>query len=97
VKRIQPFEALARRTRVELVVTVRDAGTMALLAADLRNARGGSGQVLAEIDDGTQTATLLLGRDFDLDAELAARIERIVGSACVRLGVIAPPQLALVG
>jgi DNA polymerase-3 subunit alpha len=76
---------------------VRDAGTMALLAADLRHARGGSGQVLAEIDDGTRSATLLLGRDFDLDAELAARIERIVGSACVRLGVIAPPQLALVG
>jgi DNA polymerase-3 subunit alpha len=97
VKRVQPFEALARRTRVELIVTIADPGTMALLAADLKNARGGSGQVLVEIDDGARTATLMLGRDFDLDAELAARIERIVGSASVRLGVIAPPQLALVG
>jgi DNA polymerase-3 subunit alpha len=41
-------------------------------------------------------AELVLGRDFRLDAELAARIERIDGVAAVRLSVAPQPRLALV-
>jgi DNA polymerase-3 subunit alpha len=40
---------------------------------------------------------LLLGRDYLLDAELAARVERITGEGSVDLSVQAPPKLALVG
>jgi DNA polymerase-3 subunit alpha len=39
---------------------------------------------------------VVLGRDFVLDAELAARIERLDGVTAVRLSVAEPPRLALV-
>ena len=41
-------------------------------------------------------ADVVLGRDFLVDAELAARVERIPGVAAVRLSVAEPPRLALV-
>ena len=58
--------------------------------------------------DGTRVVTIgtgnalrfqpvVLGRDFRLDAELAARIERIPGVTAVRLSAATPPRLALVG
>ena len=37
------------------------------------------------------------GRDYRLDAELAARIERVTGEGTVDLSVQEPPKLALVG
>ena len=40
---------------------------------------------------------LLLGRDYALDAELVARIERYNGIGSVSLSVQEPPKLALVG
>ena len=42
-------------------------------------------------------AIVLAGRDFALDAELAARIDRVVGEGNVELAVQEPPKLALVG
>ena len=42
-------------------------------------------------------ASIVAGRDFLLDAELAARIERISGEGSVDLSVQEPPKLALVG
>ena len=42
-------------------------------------------------------ATVVAGRDFALDAELAARIERISGEGSVDLSAQEPPKLALVG
>ena len=42
-------------------------------------------------------AIVIAGRDFSLDAELAARIERISGEGSVDLSVQEPPKLALVG
>ena len=98
VKRVQPFEALSRRIRVQLVVQVRDGDTLALLAAELKGAKGsGGGQVQLEIADSSRTVSLLVGRDYDIDAELAARIERIAGADAVAMSVIPAPQLALVG
>ena len=37
------------------------------------------------------------GRDYALDAELAARIERVAGEGSVDLSAQEPPKLALVG
>ena len=42
-------------------------------------------------------ATIVAGRDFALDGELAARIEHITGEGSVDLSVQEPPKLALVG
>ena len=42
-------------------------------------------------------ALIVVGRDFALDEELAARIERIAGDGSVDLTVQEPPKLALVG
>jgi DNA polymerase-3 subunit alpha len=42
------------------------------------------------------TASLVAGRDFALDAELAARIERIAGEGSVDLST-QEPRLSLVG
>jgi hypothetical protein len=40
---------------------------------------------------------MLAGRDFALDAEIQARIERIAGEGSVDLSVQEAPKLALVG
>jgi DNA polymerase-3 subunit alpha len=42
-------------------------------------------------------ALIVVGRDYALDEELAARIERIAGDGTVDLTVQDPPKLALVG
>jgi DNA polymerase-3 subunit alpha len=42
-------------------------------------------------------AVVLVGRDYRLDAEVAARLERIAGEGSVSLSVQEPPKLALVG
>jgi DNA polymerase-3 subunit alpha len=42
-------------------------------------------------------AVIVAGREFVLDAELASRIERVVGEGSVELSVQEPPKLALVG
>jgi DNA polymerase-3 subunit alpha len=42
-------------------------------------------------------AAVIAGRDYALDAELAARVERITGEGSVDLSVQEPPKLALVG
>ncbi len=98
IKRFQPLEDLARRSRLELEIRCDKAALVPALATELERARGGSGLVrlVTSLGDGRQAA-LLLGRDFKLDAELVARIERHSGQGSVTLGVQEPPRLALVG
>jgi DNA polymerase-3 subunit alpha len=98
VKRFQPLSELAKQTRLQMIVRVADAGLAGRLAAELASARGGNGVVrfLVPISSGGE-ASILAGRDFTLDAELARRIERIAGEGSVELSVQEPPRLALVG
>ncbi|MEO7364724.1 MAG: DNA polymerase III subunit alpha [Sphingomicrobium sp.] len=100
VKRFQPFDALAKRTRLEMIVRVPDTDTDTVhrIARELTGARGGTGAIrfIVGLATGAE-ATILLGRDYLLDAELAARIERITGEGSVDLAVQQPPKLALVG
>ncbi len=58
--------------------------------------RGGNGELHLTVKLNPGEATLVLGRDYRLDAELAARLERIEGVAAVRLSVAPQPRLALV-
>jgi len=98
VKRFQPLEALAKRTRLQMVVRVRSSAEVDEVAAELSASRGGAGivRLVLPLAAGGE-ATILAGRDFALDAELAARIERIAGEGSVDLSVQEPPKLALVG
>jgi DNA polymerase-3 subunit alpha len=98
IKRFQPLDALAKRSRLQMVVSISEPAQVREVAAELSRSRGGNGSVrlLVPISSGGQ-ATVLAGRDFTLDAELAARIARIAGEGAVELSVQEPPKLALVG
>jgi len=98
VKRFQPVDSLAKRTRLQMEVRVAKPALMPQVAAELEQCRGGSGMVrlLLPLAAGGE-AKILAGRDFALDAELAARLERLLGEGSVELCVQEPPKLALVG
>ena len=95
VKSIQSFESLSRRTRLQLEVVVDSPAALPRLREALGDARGGNGvfKLRVAIDGGS--ADLVLGRDFALDAELAARVERLDGVAAVHLSTAEPARLAL--
>jgi DNA polymerase-3 subunit alpha len=98
IKRIQPLNDLAKRTRLQMTVRVPDLASIARLAAELADARGSNGTLrfdLSLVSGGK--AIVVAGRDYALDAELAARIERIAGGGAVDLSAQEPPKLALVG
>jgi DNA polymerase-3 subunit alpha len=98
VKRFQPLDSLAKRTRLRLHLSIADAAQIPAVARELQGARGGNGTVRMNLPlaDGRE-ATMLLGREFALDADLAARLGRILGEGAVTLSAQEPPRLALVG
>jgi DNA polymerase-3 subunit alpha len=98
IKRVQPLTDLAKRTRLQMTLQVADPSSIARIASELSGARGSNGLVrfILPLASGGE-AVLVAGRDYALDAELAARIERIVGEGAVDLSVQEPPKLALVG
>ena len=97
VKRFQPLDSLARRTRLQLAIRA-DAAMVPAIARELEGARGGNGVVRIQLRLATGgEANLIAGRDFILDAELTARIERVVGEGNADLRAQESPKLALVG
>ena len=98
IKRFQPLEALAKRSRLQMEVRVSSDALIPDIARELSGSRGGGGLVrlLLPLSTGGE-AVVIAGRDFALDAELEARIERITGEGSVELSVQEPPRLALVG
>jgi DNA polymerase-3 subunit alpha len=96
IRSLQTFESLSRRTRLQLEVETDDPSALVALAAAVGGHRGGHGQLLLKAPLEGGAADLVLGRDFIVDAELAARLERIHGVAAVRLSVAEAPRLALV-
>jgi DNA polymerase-3 subunit alpha len=98
IKRFQLLDSVAKASRLQMELRLADAALMPTLARELETVRGGTGVVrcAVPISEGRE-AVLLLGRDFHLDAELAARLERIAGEGSVTLSVQEPPRLALVG
>jgi DNA polymerase III subunit alpha len=97
VKRFQRFDGLAANTRLKAVVTLDNIGTVAALGALMAGERGGRGELIAALDapDGTRV-NVRLGRDFALDAEVAARIEALPGVGDVSLAAADSVRLALV-
>jgi DNA polymerase-3 subunit alpha len=98
VKRFQPLNDLATKTRLQMIVRVPDRACAERAAAELAGARESTGLVrfIVPLASGGE-AVIVAGRDYALDAELAARIERITGEGSVDLSVQEPPKLALVG
>ena len=97
VKRIQPFEGLANTARFCVELSVETPDAMTALGKMLAEARGARGEVWATVPVSPgKTARILLGRDFLLDGELAARIEALQGVSNVVLRT-AEARLALVG
>ncbi|HUG45582.1 MAG TPA: DNA polymerase III subunit alpha [Sphingomicrobium sp.] len=98
VKKVQPLDALARQTRLMMIVRIADPALIPEVAGELGQCRGGSDVVRLILPlSGGGEAQLLAGRDFALDVEVAARVERIAGEGAVELSVREPPRLALVG
>ncbi len=97
IKRFQPLDSLAKRTRLQMEICLKEAGQVPAIANELAKAKGGTGIVRFRVTlSGDRKAQLLAGRDFTLDADLAARIERLLGPDTVELSVQTPPQLAIV-
>ena len=98
IRRFQPLAELAKRTRLQMTVRVFDAGAAQHIARELAEARGSNGllRFIVPTASGGE-AVIIAGRDFALDAELAARVERVAGEGSVDLSVQEPPKLALVG
>jgi DNA polymerase-3 subunit alpha len=95
IKRFQPLDGLARKTRLQLTLSIPDASLIPLVARELLP--GGTGTVHATLAIAGGEATLLLGRAFLLDADLAARLTRLLGEGAVELRAQEAPKLALVG
>src|SRR5207237_8406136 len=75
IKRFQPLEALAQRTRLQMTIRLADAALADQAVRELATARGGNGLVrfIVPLSSGGE-AIVVAGRDFALDGELAARI-----------------------
>ena len=95
LKSMQSFENLSRRTRLQLEVEVDSAEALPRLRDAVADARGGNGVIKLRLAFAGGEAELVVGRDFMLDAELAARIERVDGVARVHLATAEPARLAL--
>jgi DNA polymerase-3 subunit alpha len=96
VKRIQPFETLATSARVAIELRIAEPTVLADVARLVAGARGGRGELRlrAPLPEGGE-AVVLLGRDFLLDAELAAQLEVIPGIGSVAF-TMSETRLALV-
>ena len=98
VKHFQPIDSLAKKTRLQLDLILADSAALAAVVPQLAAARGGNGLVRATLPvSNGREATLILGRDFILDADLAAQLERLLGDGAVILSAQEGPKLALVG
>ena len=95
IKRFQPLEGLAKKTKLELTLSIPDAALVPAVARVLEG--GGTGTVRVTVPIAGGEATLLLGRTFMLDADIAARLTRLLGDGAVVLTAQEPPKLALVG
>jgi DNA polymerase-3 subunit alpha len=96
IRTVTSFETLTRRTRLQLEVEADDPAALPALASLLAAHRGGSSAVRLKVHHGRGHADLIVGREFVIDAELTARIERIPGITAARLSAEPKPQLALV-
>jgi len=97
VRGARPLSEVTGSARMELALTIGRIEALAELAIALPRADGATGEVVARLllDEGRE-ATMLLGRDFALDGEMADRLAEIEGVSDVALSVKAARALRLV-
>ena len=97
VKRVQPLEEMATSVRLALDLTIENPLVLGRLAAILDGRTGGRGEVRVHtpLSNG-EPAIILLGRQFRLDAELAAMVENMQDVRKVELTTV-ERRLAAVG
>ncbi|MDB5686706.1 MAG: polymerase subunit alpha, partial [Rhizorhabdus sp.] len=96
IRGLQNFDMLNGQTRLRIDVETADPAVIPALAHLVTGDRGGRGELwLKALLPDHATADVLLGRDFRLDAELVARIERLPG-VTARIGTVGAPRLQLV-
>ncbi|MCW4460750.1 DNA polymerase III subunit alpha [Sphingomonas sp. BT-65] len=96
VRKVQLFEGMAKDVRLTLRVAVNDSSVLPMIARLLEDARGGRCEVILDAPlPGGGEAELVLGRNFRLDGELAARIEALPGVVTAELKPTEQPRLAL--
>jgi DNA polymerase-3 subunit alpha len=96
VRMVQPFDGLAGNARLRLDIVTADPHALPLLAQIFEGTRGGRGEVRLHALLPEGGAVILLGRDYLLDAEMAAQIARLPGIVSADLKAADPPRLALV-
>ena len=96
IRSLQGFDGLAKRSRLQLEIEAEDEAALRRLAEAVAGERGGNGLIRLKARFAGGEAELILGRDFLVDAEMAARIERIEGIGAPLLSVVEAPRLALV-
>jgi DNA polymerase-3 subunit alpha len=99
IRSLQLFERISTRARLQLEVEVEEPAAIARLALAVADDRGGHGELHLKARFEGGEADLVLGRDFILDAEFAARVQRVEGVTAARLSVVQggpQPRLALV-
>ncbi len=98
VKAFQPIDSLAKKTRLQLDLKIKDSAALPGIVSQLAMARGGNGLIRATLPvSAGREAVLVLGRDFVLDADLASKLDRMLGEGAVLLSAQEGPKLALVG
>jgi DNA polymerase-3 subunit alpha len=88
IKSIKSFDNLASTTRFALEITVADRDAIGALAALIGPLRGARGKVTLKVPlADADTAVVILGRDFAIDAELAEQIEGLPGVTAVEFDI----------
>ncbi|MBK5265556.1 MAG: DNA polymerase III subunit alpha, partial [Alphaproteobacteria bacterium] len=97
IRNVQPFSRLSNMSRLILQIDIEDPKAVPAIAQLVSGTRGGRCEILlrSKLDDG-RIAKLRLGRDFAVEAELAASIAAIPGIAHHELKGAEPLRLALV-
>src|SRR3546814_11138079 len=96
IRGIASLDNLAKRTRINLEISLASTAALPMLSLELERVRGGRGEVVLRLMADDIEATLNLGRKYALDAEIAARIEYLPGVTAVTLKADEQPRLALV-
>jgi len=92
IRTVQAFSAVASGMRMELWVDVEAPAAIAQVAAILAGSRGGRAEirVRAQLEDG-RVAQLILGKDFQIDAETMEQLGAVPGVVAVQV----PPRQSL--
>lgn len=97
IRGIQPFSRLSNQARLVLQIDVEEPAAVASVAQIVSHSKGGRSDIIirSRLDDG-RIVRVRLGRDFMVDAELAARIGALPSVVHYELKAAESPRLALV-